>query len=164
MEDLLEGTLFEKDDDFTEGWIELSACCYNCGRIVSAKADIDRLDKFVAMCDTHRHPDNLDYWGGPMFAAIDPWTESPHWYRELILVVTAATRVQDYYCDTCFNHNYPKGIIETADQLRNHMRCKLFMEEQGDNASWDFTTLDESTRLWRKQIWDDVTARVFSNK
>ena len=148
----------EEQFDITQDWDDIKATCTACNRIVESKVDPTRIDKFFTLVD------DSSYWGGPFHCAIEVWTESPHWYRELILVATAATRVQDYYCDTCFNHNYPKGIIETADQLRNHMRCKLFMEEQGDNASWDFTTLDESTRLWRKQIWDDVTARVFSNK
>ena len=178
MEDLLEGTLFEKDDGFTEGWIELSACCYNCGRIVSAKADIDRLDKFVAMCDTHRHPDNLDYWGGPMFAAIDTWTESPHWYRELMIAAVGSINAlsypdlyewseEDYYCDKCFNDNYPEGI-DDSDFFKTYYRTKLFMEsmeaEKPGSAKWHWLDMDEATRKWRKELWDKAGDQVYGRR
>ena len=160
--------------DITEGWTELSAVCYNCGRIVSAKADVDRLDKFVAMCDTHGHPDNLDYWGGPMFAAIDTWTESPHWYRELMIAAVGSLdremyrwSEEDYYCDKCFNDNYPEGI-DDSDFFKTYYRTKLFMEsmeaEKPGSAKWHWLGMDEATRKWRKELWDKAGDQVYGRR
>lgn len=164
----------EEQFDITEGWIELSACCDTCRRIVSAKADRDRLDKFVALCDT------VGYWGGPMFAAIDTWTESPHWYRELMCAAAtdpdghyyskkyANAWEEGYYCDNCFNPNYLEGIDDSGS-FKNYHRTKLFMElmeaeRPGTTADWYWSVGDEATRIWRKELWDKAGDQVYGRR
>ena len=149
--------------NITEGWIEMSAQCHKCGKIVSALADPDRLDKYAAL------QDSVEYWGGPYFIAIDTWTESTQWYRELM--IAAATdpdgqhySMEDYYCDKCFNPTYLGGV-DDVDCFKSHYRTKVFMEsmeaESQGSTRWNFETLNKATREWRLKLWDQATEQVY---
>ena len=153
-------------DDFTEGWAEMSACCSKCRRIVTAKADRDRIDQFIEQFE------DPDYRGGPYYAAIEVWTESPHCYRELMQSsICQMVEInweffipnylpEDYYCDRCFNPNYPEGIDDQY-MFRAFMRAKIFAESLGGDWDWSYQGVTETQRRKRKLLWDQATERVY---
>tara|TARA_R110001583_G_scaffold77328_2_gene210601 strand:+ start:281 stop:736 length:456 start_codon:yes stop_codon:yes gene_type:complete len=147
--------MMEQKLDIIEGLIEVSATCITCKKVVSALADPGRFPQFL---DKVNDPDG-HY--GPYYCAMEVWSESSHWYRELM----QAYLIKDYqyYCDNDFNSSYPNGIDDSG-AFKHYQRMRLFHEMSDDRnipRESAHSAYDEKVHLVRKELYKRASEIIY---
>ncbi len=148
----------EQQLNIIEGLVEVSATCTKCNKVVQALADPGR---FTQMIEKLNDPNNKY---GEYYTALQIWSESSHWYRELMqahlinegLIESSYADTKHgygYYCDNCFNRNYPEGI-DDSDSFKDLACMQLFdemLEEHGIPRHLYDVKDDSQYAYWQEQ-------------